>query len=86
LLSRHHRSGTSRKKSFDPLDPEARFARTLIEFDPRLAPLAQISAEHCPSTARIRRSAAERQPRANGGIELRSNDGEADRAAQQSCT
>jgi hypothetical protein len=44
-------------------DPEARFARTLIEFDPRRAPLAQISAEHCPSTARIRRSVAERQPR-----------------------
>jgi hypothetical protein len=36
--SRHHRSGTLHKQTFDPLEPEAGVARTLVDFDPRRAP------------------------------------------------
>jgi hypothetical protein len=38
--SRNHRSSTLHKQSFDPVEPEAGVARTLVEFDPRRAHFA----------------------------------------------
>src|SRR5215472_8060998 len=38
--SRKHQSGALHKQSFDPLEPKADLARTLVEFDPRRVPFA----------------------------------------------
>ena len=71
--SRNHRSSTLHKQSFDPLEPEAGVARTLVDFDPRRASFAYVSAQHAPSTARMHPSPARSDvisnlPRARGCV------------------
>jgi hypothetical protein len=43
-MSRSHRSGTLHKQSFDPLEPEAGVARTLVDFNPWRARFAHVFA------------------------------------------